>query len=574
MGATVFSGSSLAVSVGHDRFQPSASDGGESAEVAEMHDLNSFEENAEANPVTNDQVLFSRCRFEPFAGQTDTYATLASNEHDAIVNDSAFEFADGTTCYEPQNESNIVINPHNDQNVVTSSNDYRSNFGACWAYVSDNGGTTWVNIQMPGWTAATGAKGQFVKTGCGGDPVMAFAPDGTLYFAAITYNLDKFPRTMSGVAVASSKDGGHTWTPPVMVSYNAAGNFFLDKEWMAVGNDGTVYLTWTTFYSGPRGLGYLKSPIVMATSRNGGKSWSSAKEVSDAAHPYNQGSQVGMTPDGTLYVAYSSASPSSHYNTDVLAVSRSTDGGNSFTTSEPGRIYDDLDCYPLQIGAQGRQTLTNEQFRVGALPSMAIDPTNGTIAIVWADNKDVGNCGGTYETSYDGTTTSSQVRLAVSTDGITWTNSDVTSKNTSPADKVYPSVGANAGVISVGYYTRGYSPTPTDTDRLCGIMERDNTSGDLVLPTDTARKNAAVCLDWAIKVSTNGGSSFGTEVRVTSQSSNPYILFSGSFIGDYTGTAVDSQGNTVTAWTDFRGKPGVTSPNQDIMVGTYPSPIH
>ena len=54
---------------------------------------------------------------------------------------------------------------------------------------------------------------------------------------------------------------------------------------------------------------------------------------------------------------------------------------------------------------------------------------------------------------------------------------------------------------------------------------------------------------------------------MTQQSSNPYILFAGSFIGDYTGTAVDASGRAVTVWTDFRGNPGVTTPNQDTIVG-------
>lgn len=348
-----------------------------------------------------------------------------------------------------------------------------------------------------------------------------------------------------------------------MVAYNATGNFFYDKEWIGVGNDGTVYLTWTNFYQGPKGLGYLKSPIVMASSKNGGKSWSSVKEVSDAAHPYNQGSQVAMAPDGALYVAYEGASPSSGYNQDALVIARSTDGGTHFTTTEVARVYDDLSCYPTQIGGQGRQTLTNEQFRLNSYPSMAIDPTNGKIAIVWSDNEGSGNCG-SNDPTFTGSATSNQVKLVTSTNGTSWTSPR---RLTSGADKVFPSVGANAGVISVGYYTREFS-TSVGAHRECGIMERDTTTGAFVAPTDAGRAAAAVCLDWALKTSNDN---FGATHRISSQSSNPYILFSGSFIGDYTGTAVDGNGNTVTVWTDFRGNPGVTTPNQDVLVGTYNS---
>jgi hypothetical protein len=158
-------------------------------------------------------------------------------------------------------------------------------------------------------------------------------------------------------------------------------------------------------------------------------------------------------------------------------------------------------------------------------------------------------------------TTSNQVKLVTSTNGTAWTAPQRITAGT--ADKVYPSVGANAGRIVVGYYTREFSPTPTNTDRSCGIMELDTATNSLVLPVSLARRNAPVCMDWAMRTSDDG---FASQQRVSAQSSNPYILFAGSFIGDYTGTAVDAQGRAVTVWTDFRGNPNVTSPNQDAIV--------
>jgi hypothetical protein len=425
--------------------------------------------------------------------------------------------------------------------------------------VTTNGGITWHDVIMPGWTNITLAKGQFVKTGCGGDPAMAFAPDGSLYFSALTYNLDKFPREMSGVAVSKSTDGGLHWAPPVMVSYNAAGNFFYDKEWIGVSNDGTVNLTWTKFYQGPLGLSYIKSPIVISQSKNGGKSWSSVKEVSDASHPYNQGSSVARAPNGTLYVTDEGATPGSGYNQDALVVARSTDGGNSFSNHEVARIWDDLDCYPRQLpGGQGRQTLTGEQFRLPVMPSLAIDPTTGLIAVGWADDQGAGNCG-SGGTTFVGTT-SNQIKVATSSNGTSWNVQSITS---SAPDKLFASVGANAGVLSVAYYTRDYAQTPGDT--YCEAKVIDSVTA-AISPLSTAN----VCLDWALKTSTDGGASWSSQVRITSHSSNPYTLFAGSFIGDYEGTAVDDQGTTWTVWTDFRGNPGLTSPGQDTLVGTIP----
>ena len=124
---------------------------------------------------------------------------------------------------------------------------------------------------------------------------------------------------------------------------------------------------------------------------------------------------------------------------------------------------------------------------------------------------------------------------------------------TGAEDKVYPAVGFNAGRLIVTYYTRAYSP---DTDD-CHAEVLDTTTGALsFLP-------GPVCLDYAARSSSNG---FSVETRFTTQSSNPYITFAGSFIGDYTGAAVDAGAKGFAAWADFRGNPGVTNPNMDMDV--------
>ena len=541
-----------------NRFKASGPDMG-AGEGSELRTPLQFEEEAQNNPLAGRQVLFSRCRKAPF-NTTNLYAPLTPPEHDAIVGDTTFTYADGSSCYNPQNEQNIVVNPIDPSHIVTSANEYR--LDGHMVYLSRNRGATWANVVLPGWTGSTGGQGLFSQVSSCGDPVLAFSPDGSrLYYAGLVCNFDKSPRQISGVAVAVSTDGGAHWDDPVMVSSAASGDFFQDKEWIGVGNDGTVYLTWTRFYQGPRGLGYLRSPIVMASSKTGGKSWSSVKQVSDDAHPYNQGSQVAMAPDGTLYVAYEGATPGSGYNQSAIVVARSVDGGTKFTNTEVARTFDDVDCYPIQRpGAQDRQTLSFMQFRINSFPSMAIDPTNGTIAISWADNEGAGNCG-SGASAFVGTT-SNQVKLMTSSNGTVW--SGPTRITSGAFDKVYPSVGANDGRIVVGFYTREFSPNATANNRACGIAELDTTTGQVVAPVSLARANAPVCMDWAVKSSTDG---FASTTRVSKQSSNPYVQFAGGFIGDYTGTAVDRTGRAVTVWTDFRGNPGVTTVNQDALVG-------
>ncbi len=515
---------------------------------------NEFEAVAASHPDPNGLTFFSLCRRAPFTS-TSFYATFSSANVDAIVGDTLFTLVDGTQCYEPQNEQNIVINPTNNNNVVTAANDYRYGFRA-FVYVSTDAGQTFTNVLLPGWDPATGGKGIFKQVQAGGDPVLAFAPDGTLYYSALVYDFSFPNRTPSGVAVAVSRNGGVTWSPPAMVHYEAANTFFNDKEWITADAGGNVYVTWTLF-KGNNGHGYISSPIVMSVSHDHGATWSDPIAVSDASHPYDQGSSAAVAPDGTIYVAYEGNQASNIFR-DQIVLARSTDGGQTFTNTELGRVYDDIGCYPLNV-AQGRQRLSFEQFRVSSFPSLGIDPTTGNMAIAWSDDQNNAGCAAGAST-FSGVT-NNQVKLITSPNGTTWTAPAII---TSGRDKVYPAVGANGGRIVVGYYTRDYSPTPTLSDHSCGRAFLDTSDPSYPNSAPVYIDLSPVCLDYAISSSSDG---FVSETRVSTESSNPYIQFSGSFIGDYTGVAVDSAGTAHTVWTDFRGLPGTTTPNQDTVVG-------
>jgi len=522
---------------------------------------NDYEDAAASHPDPAGLVLFSLCRRAPFTSTT-LYSSFGAANADAIVNDTLFTLVDGTTCYEPQNEQNIVINPTNAKNIVTAANDYRAGFSA-QVYVSRDGGATFTDVVLPGWApAGGGVAGLFKHAPAGGDPVVAFAPDGTLYYSALVYDFSFPNHTPSGVAVAVSRDGGSIWARPVMVHFESANNFFNDKEWITAGPNGTVYVTWTRFNVGPHGATYISSNIVLAASHDFGATWSDPVQVSDAAHPFDQGSSPAVTPDGTLYVAYE-GNQASDVHKDQIVVARSTDGGRTFSNVEVGRVYDDVGCYPLNV-AQGRQRLSFEQFRVSSFPSLAIDPSTGGLAIVWTD--DQGNAGCAAGAATFSGLTDNQVKLVTSSDGLNWTAPRII---TSSGDKVYPAVAANHGRTVIGYFTRDFSPVPSASDPSCGRAFLD--TSDPAYPGSPAIFDVshAVCIDYAISSSSDG---YASETRVSTQSSNPYLQFSGSFIGDYTGVAVDSTGSAVAVWTDGRGHPGVatnpgsTRPNQDTVV--------
>src|SRR6266849_6509269 len=537
-----------------DRFKALGPDKGQGRDDSLFSPLD-FEAAAASHPDPNGLTFFSLCRRAPFTSTT-LYSPISGTNVDAIVGDTTFTLVDGTQCYEPQNEQNVVINPTNNQNIVTSANDYRFGFQAL-IYFSNDGGSTFADVMLPGWDPATGGSGLFKHVQAGGDPVLAFAPDGTLYYSALVYDFSFANRTPSGVAVAVSHNGGATWSAPVMVHYEDANTFFNDKDWIAAGAGGNVYVTWTLFkFNKPHG--YISSNIVEAVSHDYGATWSSPIAVSDSAHPFDQGSSPAVAPDGTIYVAYE-GNQASDVTKDQTVLARSTDGGLTFTNVEVGRVYDDPGCYPLNV-AQGRQRLSFEQFRVSSFPSLAVDPTTGGLAIAWSDDQKNPGCAA-GAASFSGTT-NNQVKLVTSAVGITWTAPRII---TSGADKVYPAVGANHSRIVVGYYSRDYSSVPTATDHSCqrGFLDTTDPGNPALTPVHYI-DNAPVCLDYAFSSSTDG---YASESRVSTQSSNPYIEFAGSFIGDYTGVAVDSAGGAHTVWTDFRGLPGSTTPNQDTVVG-------
>ena len=495
------------------------------------------------------------CRSAPF-NTLGAYA--ATGDVDAIVGDPVNNSgASNLGCRTPQNETTIAVDPTNANHLVAGANDYRVccdftalNDGTGWAYVSWNGGATWTNVQVPGLTAETGGQGAFHKVDSAGDPAMAFGPDGTVYYANIVFSRVS---PASGVAVSVSHDGGLTWGAPNMVTFNDTANFFNDKEWIAAGADGRVVVTWTRFNQGAQGAGYKESPIVAAYSRDFGGTWNrQGSPVSDAAHPFDQGSMPQYGPDGALYVAYEGGQPSTGYATDATIIARSTDDGQSFTNVEVGRVFDDLDCYPVFAG---RQTLTGEHFRLNSYPAFSVDPVTGRLAVAWADDQGAGNCG-TGHASFTGTT-SAQVKLVTGAWGALSAPTRVTAGS---GDKVFPGVAIRAGKIAVTYYTRDYAATHDPAT--CNVALLSTNPGVQAGPVPNS-----VCLDYAARVSTDG---FASERRLTSQGSNPYIEFAdGGFIGDYSQAVIGSNGVAHAAWTDFRGRPGVTSANQDVYVASF-----
>ena len=497
---------------------------------------------------------------QSFITQPNPYRPLR-RDVDAIRDDQIVQAGTQQGCSTAQNETTIAVNPFNPRNIVAGSNDYRlfntreaRNDASGFAYTSFDGGRTWRNVQLPKLTFQTGATGQLNIMDSAGDPAIAFGPHDTVYYANLVFSRATVPagdQGASGLVVSVSHDGGLTWADPSIVQLDGVAadgshvptTFFNDKEWIGVDPiRGTAYVTWTRFTFNAAGA-YQESPIMSRRSVDGGRTWGDAARISPSLvgftggiTPFSQGSNPVVTADGTLQVAYESSvcataacdQPTDH---DAVVVGTSRDGGQTFRNTEVGLDFD----FPRNADT-GRASLTGENFRINSYPQLTVDRLTGRLWVTWADDRN-----GQY-TGATSVRTNGDAFLSSSATGRDW--SPVLTLGT-PQDEVFPAVAALAGRVAVTYYTRHYDPT--------GIK-----------------------LDYAFQ---SGWGRFVTHDRIrrlSSESSDPSIQFvaaglvtgkvlQGVFIGDYTAVAVGVDFQLHPCWTDFRGNPGVTKPNQDVM---------
>lgn len=499
--------------------------------------------------ISLDPTLSALC--QSLIGQLNNYRNPFPNV-DQINGDAIVQAGTQLGCNTAQNETTIAVNPQNPWNLVAGTNDYRlfntrenRNDGSGLAYTTFDGGRTWQNVLLPHLTFQTGATGALSDMDSAGDPAIAFGPRNTVYYANLVFSR---LNDASAVVVSKSSDGGLTWAEPVIVhsdGVDASGNpldtpFFNDKEWITVDQrTGAVYLTWTSF-------GPSDSPIQVSRSDDGGKTWSAPVAVNPASAfttggvtPFSSGSNPRVNRRGDLIIAYESAvcqtlacDQATDHDAVIAAVSH--DHGKTFKNVEVAADFD----FPFNEDV-GRDTLTGENFRINSFPQLTIDPITDALFVTWADDRN-----GKYDPQTgESIKTNGDAFLAASLDGVHWSK---TVQIGSGADEVYPAVAANGGKVAVTFYTRAYDPKGIGLDYAYVAAPEWNLNA-----LSHARLH-----------------------RISTQTSNPQVQFvavglvsgselQGVFIGDYTAAAMGLDGVLHPCWTDFRGKPGVTSPNQD-----------
>lgn len=253
---------------------------------------------------------------------------------------------------------------------------------------STNGGATWAQGTLPGYTVHNGNGGVYQRVT---DPAVAYdAADGVWLVSVLALKEDAggLPSD-AAIFTSRSTDGGLTFGAPVATAPFVPATSY-DKNWIVCDNHATLpggaanakygncYTTWDDNGNGNR--------LLNSTSTDGGLSWGAP--VPTANNATGLGGQPLVQPDGTVVVPSANA-----FETQIIAY-KSTDGGASWTA-------------PVLVANVADHTPAGS-LRSGPLPSAEIDAA-GKVYLVWQDCRFRKGC------------KSNDIVLSTSTDGTTWT---------------------------------------------------------------------------------------------------------------------------------------------------------
>jgi hypothetical protein len=245
---------------------------------------------------------------------------------------------------------------------------------------------------------------------------------------AIAVSRLDFPSTLAPAEAQTIVEDQDNWLPPEIVSKQSA-TTFSDKEQVWADNTesspffGNAYICWASFRSSSFGNA-LPTPLVVATSTDGGDTWRT-KQVTDATNnPFNQrkgfgrsGCTIRTDSDGVVYVfanQFAVGTPGAGKHIMI----RSFDGGAHWT--RPVELFTAVDtCFAVQFDGAGFRCVMDgfAGARDDLSSSPSVDIANGTpigpgpdtIYDTWVDGR-TGSAG----PPVDNTT---QLRLAFSTNG-------------------------------------------------------------------------------------------------------------------------------------------------------------
>ena len=169
--------------------------------------------------------------------------------------------------------------------------------------------------------------------GAAGDPTQAFDADGNLFYGFICFNRSKPINGGVYVARYSDHGAEYHQTVLVKrgtPSGQFTTGLFQDKINLTVdqtggGSSGNVYVAWSQY----TGFAGKNNAVLFSRSTDQGDSFSKATKVTPVEHGTASFADLAVGPDGTVYLTYLTYPSSSRPTADVWLLT-STDGGVSF----------------------------------------------------------------------------------------------------------------------------------------------------------------------------------------------------------------------------------------------------
>jgi hypothetical protein len=367
-----------------------------------------------------------------------------------------------------QNEPALAVDANHPNVLVAGANDnidmeacnagadttcpFTAGVGVSGIYFSFDSGTTWTQPTYTGLTArdCLGVVGD--DPGCtphpgpigtvpwyfenglvsDGDPGLAFGPvpgaggefswanGSRLYYANLTANLGatRDEAVFKGVeAIAVSRTDNvaaaaagvkAAWMPPVIVSKQSS-TTFSDKEQIWADNAesspffGNVYLCWASFRSNSQGNA-APQPLIVATSRDGGDTWTQKQVTAASNNPFNtqqgfgrSGCTVRTDSEGVVYVVANQFAVGLPGQGSHILI-KSFNGGKNWTKPQNIGLAVDT-CSVVQFDGAGFRCVMDgvagARDDLSSAPS--IDIANGaptgadatdTIVRTWVDGRD------------------------------------------------------------------------------------------------------------------------------------------------------------------------------------------
>ena len=429
-----------------------------------------------------------------------------------------------------QGETAVAVNPSNPLEMVAMANTFYldstpacqaptgTTYGTMTLYGSSDGGVTWTYNCAPWPTDDTGSVGTQMF---GSDPSVAWDSNGNAYASYMLVSSGSGGVSSTSIVVAKSMDSGASWQSlGVVVDDLSNSATFDDKEMMTVdrtsngpySHPGRIYVIWDQ--NNREVLGYSDS------GQSG--SWTIVPVDGGSGEI---GGDVAVGADGTLYAVWNDLFGSRAQTGEATVFSRSTDGGNTWST-------------PVTIATHGLLSFGNnntppaqDQRGVNAFPSLDVDtnpasPYFGNLYVAYCDFPS-GVTSGTNLNAY----------VVRSTDGgNTWGQPLQVNDDSGQATHFFPwlAVDESTGTVAMAWY-------------------------------DTRNDAANRRVDLFFSASTDGGATFGTNRQVTTPSaafSNSAISYSdenstdnaaynANQYGDYMGIAA-AAGTATAVWTDTR----------------------